>query len=1111
MLLSAYAFSSISLGPPLPVAPVTLDASGNLFGTTEGGGASGNGSVYEIAAGSTALTTLASFNGADGGAPVGGVTVDSSGDLFGTASDGGPSGDGTVYEIAHGSTTITALASFNGGDGELPEVEVTLDTSGDLFGTTYGGGVSNDGTVFEIAQGSTAVTSLASFSGSNGSHPESGVTIDSSGDLLGAAAFGGADGDGLVYEIPRGSDLLTTVASFNGSNGERPEGRLTVDSDGDLFGTTDAGGLNNQGTVYEIAAGSASLTTVASFNTRFSGYLIEPEGGVTVDADGDLFGTTDAGGINNEGTVYEIAAGSAAITTLASISGSGGSFDEEGVALDSGGDLFGATDAGGTNGYGAVYEIANGSKTFTTVASFNGSDEVLPEGGVTFDPSGDLFGTTNLGGAFNEGTVFEIAAGSAVTTLASFNGSDGSYPAAGVTFDSSGDMFGTTSDLGDSTGTVFEIAHGSTMITTLATFYGDVPDYCVTLDAGRNLFGTAGGDGGGIVFEIAHGTSTVTALASFNGSNVPSSGVSLDSSGDLFGATASDTDGAGTVFEIAHGTATVTTLASFSGSNGLYPSGVTLDTSGDLFGTTIDGGTDHEGTVFEIAQGSTSITALVNFNGSNGSGPASGVTLDCRGDLFGTTVEGGASGFGEVYEIACGSTAVTTLANFVGSDGISPQARAGVTLDAEGDLFGTTEYGGAASAGFARDGTVYELLLLPATSLSSSAVTTAYGSATTVTATLSSGNLPVAGETVAFQLSDNTPLGTAVTNSNGVATLTLTDILASGDYSFNASFAGDSSYGPSQSALQSLSVSQAATSTAVVSSNASPTCGQPVTFTATVAPASGSGETGTVQFQIDGTNAGSPVALSGDTAAYTTSTLAAGSHSIVAVYSGDSSFMGSTSPTFTQNVVAVPAPTVVSVTTNDGEADANTTQASEVRQLVVTFSQAVNLTQSGAFSLGVYNLDGTGGAVSGNGSNDGSITNISSVLNTATTTNGGVTWTITFAPSASNTDASASLIDGIYSFSINNADVMSNGVALTGSNTYTFHRLYGDVTGAGAVNNTDARDFSQAYGAAAGSANYNAAFDFGGAGANINNTDARDFSLRYGQTFSSVLPAGGIN
>ena len=379
----------------------------------------------------------------------------------------------------------------------------------------------------------------------------------------------------------------------------------------------------------------------------------------------------------------------------------------------------------------------------------------------------------------------------------------------------------------------------------------------------------------------------------------------------------------------------------------------------------------------------------------------------------------------------------------------------------------------------------------------------------TFTATVTPGSGSGETGTVQFQI-DGSNVGSPVTVSNGTAAFT-TSTLTPGMHSIVAVYSGDSNFAGSTSPTFTQSVAQVSTSTAVTANAASPTVGQPVTFTATITPADGSGETGTVQFQIDGSDVGSPGTVSNGTAAYTTSTLTAGSHSIVAVYSGDSNFTGSTSPTFTQNVVAAPAPTVVSVTTNDGEADGNTTQASEVRQLVVTFSQAVNLTQPGAFTLGVYNLNGTGGAVSGNGANDGSITDISSALNTATSTDGGVTWTITFAASTANTDASASLIDGIYSFAINNSDVTSNGVALTGSNTYTFHRLYGDVTGAGAVNNTDARDFSEAYGAAAGSANYNAALDSGGAGANINNTDARQFSLRYGQTFSSVLPAGGIN
>ena len=150
-------------------------------------------------------------------------------------------------------------------------------------------------------------------------------------------------------------------------------------------------------------------------------------------------------------------------------------------------------------------------------------------------------------------------------------------------------------------------------------------------------------------------------------------------------------------------------------------------------------------------------------------------------------------------------------------------------------------------------------------------------------------------------------------------------------------------------------------------------------------------------------------------------------------------------------------PAVVSVTANDGEADGVTTQGSEVRQLVVTFNEAVTLTQPGAFSVGVLNLNGTNGLVSGNGANDGSTTDISSVLNSATSADGGTTWVITFATGTANTDASGSLIDGLYSVTINDADVSAGGVVLTGSNTFNFHRLYGDLGGIGTVNNGDAR------------------------------------------------------
>ena len=147
------------------------DSSGNLFGTTNLGGASGYGTVFEVAAGSGTITTLASFNGGNGAYP-NGVIEDSSGNLFGTTQGGGPSdapmngvfGYGTVFEVAAGSGTITTLANFNGSNGEYPYTDVVEDSSGNLFGTTFFGGANNDGTVFELPTHVT-VTSLADGSG----------------------------------------------------------------------------------------------------------------------------------------------------------------------------------------------------------------------------------------------------------------------------------------------------------------------------------------------------------------------------------------------------------------------------------------------------------------------------------------------------------------------------------------------------------------------------------------------------------------------------------------------------------------------------------------------------------------------------------------------------------------------------------------------------------------------------------------------------------------------------------------------------------------------------------------------------------------------------------
>ncbi len=733
-----------------PYAGVTFDSQGNLFGTTYEGGANEVGTVFEIVKGSTTITDFAAFDQSNGDNLEAGVTFDSSGNLFGITAGGGTNTEGrntegTVYEIVKGSTTITDIPTSNPDNVVLqPQGGLTLDTQGNLFGTTYGGGAKDKGTVFEIAKGSTHIQTLASFNGTDGENPYGGVTFDRQGNLFGTTAKGGANDKGTVFEIAKGTTRIKTVDFFDASNGSYPQSGVTFDSEGNLFGTTTGGGAQNEsdghGTVFEIAKGSAAITDLVSFNGTDGD---SPDAGVTFDSRGNLFGTTTKGGAHSRGMVYEIAKGSTHLKILASFNGANGSDPEAAVAFDSQGNLFGTTAKGGANDKGTVFEIAApGSSSaaaltpaqaspakqvsFITVDFFTNANETIsnepgPHAGVTFDSSGNLFGTTHSGGTNEFGTVFKIAKGTTrINTLASFRGTNGGNSDVGMALDRNGNLFGTTQGGGaNDAGTVFEIVQGSRHIKTVASFaHGNNPGAGVTLDGNGNLFGTTFNGGvhdDGSVFEIAKGSTRIKTLVFFNRANIfgpaggardtgrsPNAGMTFDRSGNLFGTTfEGGTSDDGTVFEIAKGSRYIKTVASFGETIGTYPQGgLTFDGNGNLFGTAYEGGADDDGTVFEIAKGSTAITEIAFFNGADGKSPA-GVTFDRQGNLFGITYAGGTDDKGTVYEIAKGSTRIRTLVSFTGANGSTPS---GVTFDRKENLFGTTQSGGA--EGF---GTVFEI------------------------------------------------------------------------------------------------------------------------------------------------------------------------------------------------------------------------------------------------------------------------------------------------------------------------------------------------------------------------------------------------------------------
>jgi uncharacterized repeat protein (TIGR03803 family) len=358
------------------------------------------------------LSTLATFNGANGSAPSG-TTMDSAGNIYGLYNGG-------IFEVVKGSGAVTDLASFSGTTVSAPMGNLLIDSAGNLYGTSKFGGANNYGSVYELAKGSNHVTILASFTGPNGNgqKPTAGLVMDGAGNLYGTT-WGGPNSTifGEIFELVKGSSTITVLSSFNGAIGQWPSDSLLMDGSGNLYGTTLYGGLfqNNpsgSGTVFELVKGSGVITRLAAFSGTDGA---SPQSSLLMDSSGNLYGTTTKGGANLAGTVFEVAQGSGAITTLASFNNAtGGVPTTQGISLnlvmDGYGNLYGES-TGGAYGDGAIFEIAQGSNTITTLYSFNGASGTAPYGGLLADSSGNFYGTTQSGGVNNFGTVFGFTPG----------------------------------------------------------------------------------------------------------------------------------------------------------------------------------------------------------------------------------------------------------------------------------------------------------------------------------------------------------------------------------------------------------------------------------------------------------------------------------------------------------------------------------------------------------------------------------------------------------------------------------------------------------------------------------------------------------------------------
>lgn len=356
------------------------------------------------------LTVLYSFTGGNDGAAPGfaGVISDGSGNLYGTASEGGAYGEGTVFKLTP-SGVETVLYSFkSSGDGTFPVSSLISDAAGNLYGTTNFGGTYGKGTVFKVTP-SGVETVLHSFgSGNDGSTTVLGLIADASGNLYGVTNDGGGIGcHGTVFKVtPSGTE--TVLHSFSGSDGLYPVGTLISDSTGDLYGTTSAGGAYGGGTVFELTPSGVETVLYSFPNVDYGSDGESPFAGLVADASGNLYGTTLFGGPYGGGTVFKLTPSGVETVLHALGKGDDGILPWSGLILDAAGNLYGTTSVGGANGYGTVFEVTP-SGVESILHSFSGSDGFAPEANLLADTSGNLYSTTRVGGAFGFGEVFALS------------------------------------------------------------------------------------------------------------------------------------------------------------------------------------------------------------------------------------------------------------------------------------------------------------------------------------------------------------------------------------------------------------------------------------------------------------------------------------------------------------------------------------------------------------------------------------------------------------------------------------------------------------------------------------------------------------------------------
>jgi uncharacterized repeat protein (TIGR03803 family) len=626
------------------------------------------------------------------------VYVPSQTAYFGTTENGGGDGGGSTFKVTTAGT-ISREHSFTGGtDGAFPVAPLILGQDGILYGVSYEYGTYSDGSLWKELPNATAITALVQFNGDNGIEPVSGVTQGADNRLYGACNAGGAFGYGTIFVCATNATAVTNLISFNGTDGAFPSPILAQGTDGYLYGTAENGGIygSDAGTVYKISTNGV-FTVLHNFNGTNDGAV--PIAGVTLANDGNYYGTTLEGGAYNEGTVYEITP-SGVFTTLYSFTGGAdGAEPWGGLIQATNGNLYGTTQQGGTYGDGTVFQVSLAG-TYTTIAEFDGYQGANSEGNLVQGPDGNLYGVTLNGGQSGYGAFFSLTNIGALQITGN-PVSQSVYAGATVLFTVGTSGSAARSYQWQENGTNLLNGSGVFGATSSVLILSNVvaasaASYSVVATNAYNSVTSSPA----VLTVIQAGPAIVTQPASV----ITVAGLSVSF-------TVGATGNLPLIYQWQENGTNLTDGGSISGSATatLTLSGVVAANSGTYSVTVSNtlGGVVSSNAYLSVVSANVSSVVFTNLHlfaggAADGRSPQSSLIQALDGNLYGTASDGGANFVGTIFRQTLAGV-FTNFYNFVGGTN-SAYPNGGLVQAANGNLFGMTQQGGVNA-----DGSIYKM------------------------------------------------------------------------------------------------------------------------------------------------------------------------------------------------------------------------------------------------------------------------------------------------------------------------------------------------------------------------------------------------------------------